>query len=114
VSDGQQAWGALENQSFDLLITDNDMPGLSGEELVKKVRLRGLDLPIIVASARLDFVHAPANRGFRITQTLHKLLGSRELTEAVQFALSETATVGDTSDWQRQSNARQVSDRGSS
>lgn len=42
-------------QTFDLVITDNQMPRLTGRALVLKVQQFGLDLPIIVATSQLDF-----------------------------------------------------------
>ena len=50
VADGLDAWDALQEQAYQLLITDNDMPCLKGADLVRKVRRAGLDVPIIFAS----------------------------------------------------------------
>ena len=37
-ADGSAGWDALHANNFDLLITDHDMPVLSGLDLVRKVR----------------------------------------------------------------------------
>src|SRR5687768_3828663 len=55
VENGIEAWEALNATPFDLLITDNDMPELTGVELVTKLRLKGMNLPIILASGSADF-----------------------------------------------------------
>ena len=52
-ADGAAAWEALEAKSFDLLIADNNLPKVSGVELVKKVRSAHMILPVILASAEL-------------------------------------------------------------
>ncbi|MEO8875200.1 MAG: response regulator, partial [Polyangiaceae bacterium] len=39
-NDGQEAWDALQTQSFDLLLTDIEMPGLTGLELAQRIRER--------------------------------------------------------------------------
>jgi CheY-like chemotaxis protein len=39
-----------QGQSFDLLVTDHLMPGLSGTELVQELRDRNPDLPALVVS----------------------------------------------------------------
>jgi len=52
-ADGAAAWEALEAKSYDLLITDNNLPKVSGVELVKKVRSAHMILPVILASAAL-------------------------------------------------------------
>lgn len=56
--DGEAGWRALEAGSagpggYDLMITDNKMPKLSGVELIEKVRSARMELPIILASGAL-------------------------------------------------------------
>jgi len=48
--DGQAAWEALQRKKYELLITDYDMPQLTGLELAGRVREAGMTLPIIMAS----------------------------------------------------------------
>ncbi len=54
--DGGAAWKALQAVNYGLLITDNQMPKVTGIELVKKCRCERMTLPIILASGVL-----PAN-----------------------------------------------------
>ena len=49
-SDGEAAWEALNNELYDLLITDNSMPRLTGIDLLKKMRAARMDIPAIMAS----------------------------------------------------------------
>ncbi|HTQ51149.1 MAG TPA: response regulator [Candidatus Acidoferrales bacterium] len=56
--DGMAGWKALRAvchapESYALLITDYDMPGLTGLALVKKLRAAHLALPVIMATGRL-------------------------------------------------------------
>jgi DNA-binding response OmpR family regulator len=56
--DGIAGWEALHAvrhapESYALLITDHDMPGLSGLALVKKVRAARMALPVIMATGKL-------------------------------------------------------------
>ena len=51
--DGADAWDALQFNEYALLVTDNQMPKVSGVELIEKVRVAGLVLPIIMATATL-------------------------------------------------------------
>lgn len=48
--DGASGWDAFCSNSYDLLITDNDMPNLSGLEFVRRVRAVPHKLPVIVIS----------------------------------------------------------------
>jgi CheY-like chemotaxis protein len=50
VQESEAAWEALQAHSYGLLITDNRMPGMSGIELVRKLRSAQLALPVIIAS----------------------------------------------------------------
>lgn len=51
--DGAEAWAALHDQEYHLLITDNQMPRLTGLELIRKVCLTRMSVPIILASGAL-------------------------------------------------------------
>ena len=50
-ADGLMALGLLEKRSVDLLITDRSMPGLSGLELLKKLREQKMMIPTLMVSA---------------------------------------------------------------
>src|SRR5262245_43849440 len=49
-ADGDQAWVELQERSYDLLLTDHHMPGLTGLELAARARHAGADLPIVVCT----------------------------------------------------------------
>lgn len=51
--DGAVAWDTLQLNSYDLLITDHNMPKVSGVELLKKVRSARMALPVIMATGVL-------------------------------------------------------------
>ena len=46
--DGDAAWERIQNERFDVLITDWEMPGLTGIELCERVRAAGLDSYVYV------------------------------------------------------------------
>ena len=53
--DGHAGWQAVRHapESYALLITDHNMPGLTGLALVKKLREARMTLPVIMATAAL-------------------------------------------------------------
>ena len=60
--DGAVAWGALQKQRYDLLITDNEMPKVSGMELLEMLHDVGMNLPVIMATGTFpkeEFNHRP-------------------------------------------------------
>ena len=54
-SDGEAAWESLRTGSFDLLITDNDMPRLKGLDLVRRMRAQSLTHPVILISGKMHW-----------------------------------------------------------
>ena len=52
VKDGVAADVALATEPFGLMILDLGLPRLSGMELLRRIRSRGLDLPVLILTAR--------------------------------------------------------------
>ncbi len=57
-SDGRLAWAALQAQRFDLVVTDLNMPVMSGLELLRKIRsderCAGTKVLIVTAEAKRE------------------------------------------------------------
>jgi len=53
-ADGEEAYALYVKHRPDILITDIKMPRLSGLELVKRIRQKDPDIPIVVTSAYTD------------------------------------------------------------
>lgn len=73
-------WAAKER--FDLLLTDLQMPGTDGFELLKQLRSAGCDLPVIAVSGRVESEEALKSHGF--AAWLRKPFLQRELGEAIR------------------------------
>jgi DNA-binding response OmpR family regulator len=89
--DGEAGWKALHATKYDLLITDHNMPKLTGIELVKKLRSARMNLPVVLASAVLPTEELDRNPWLQIAATLLKPFAIDELLETVKAALSATA-----------------------
>jgi DNA-binding response OmpR family regulator len=89
--DGEAGWKALHATSYDLLITDHNMPKLSGVELVKKLRSAQMKLPVVLASGVLPKEELDQNPWLQLAATLLKPFTIAELLETVRAALSATA-----------------------
>ena len=50
-SDGQEALRQLEDQQFDLIVSDIQMPHMDGQTLLKKVKSQHPDLPVMLMTA---------------------------------------------------------------
>ena len=53
VEDGAIAWGALQTDRYDLLVTDNEMPNLTGVGLLQKLHAAHMTLPVILTTGNL-------------------------------------------------------------
>lgn len=51
-SDGESALAALENGIYDIAVLDVMMPGLSGFEVARKARSKGIRVPILMLTAK--------------------------------------------------------------
>ncbi|WP_068262665.1 response regulator transcription factor [Janibacter limosus] len=50
--DGRQAWALAGTGAFDLLVLDVGLPGLDGFEVLRRLRGDGVDIPVIILTAR--------------------------------------------------------------
>ena len=89
--DGASAWEALQKSDYDLLITDNNMPKVSGVELVRKVRSAHMALPVILASGAMPAEELNRHPGLQLAATLLKPFTGFELLGAVKEVLRETS-----------------------
>jgi DNA-binding response OmpR family regulator len=83
--DGAQGWEALNVSCYDLLITDNNMPNLTGIELIKKLNAARMAVPVILASG----VPLAEESELRLAATLSKPFTLDELLGTVKKVLGE-------------------------
>jgi len=93
VEGSQAAWEALQSRSYDLLITDNQMPEMSGLELVRKLRSAQLALPVIMASGGIDERDLTQNQWLQPATVLPKPFTSAALLKTVAEVLPLAARV---------------------
>ncbi len=87
--DGEEAWELVLAEKPSLLITDNQMPLLTGVELCKKIRQSGLaaNLPVIMLTARGHDLDAGELAAAGISDVLAKPFSPREVLEKVTAML---------------------------
>lgn len=86
-ADGEQGWKALCATEYDLLLTDNDMPRLTGVELVARLHRAGMTLPVIIASGSIALPEGGDGEWLGFATVLHKPFTPDELVAAVQQAV---------------------------
>ena len=86
-ADGAAAWRALNSGSYDLLLTDHEMPEVSGVELLRKLRAARMALPVIMATGAFPAAEFARNPGLNPSATLLKPYTIEELLETVKRVL---------------------------
>jgi len=91
VSDGQFGWEAIERKTPDMLITDCQMPRLSGLQLIERVRSNPAtkDLPVMMLTAK-GFELSPEEmaRQWNVLEIIAKPFSPRDLLRRVEEILT--------------------------
>lgn len=87
--DGDAGWEALQSKHYDLLVTDQNMPKVSGVELIKKLRAAALDLPVILVSGALPMEELDRCPWLQLAAMLSKPFTGDELLRTVEKVLGE-------------------------
>ena len=90
--DGAAAWEAVQASRYDLLITDNHMPRLTGLELLKELRSAGMKLPVIMATGKLPAEELAQNPWLEPVALLAKPYVPEQLLEKVKTVLHTAPT----------------------
>jgi len=93
--DGAAGWKALQASNYNLLITENDLPDLSGVELVRKLRAARMALPVVMATGRLPTDALARNPSLQLAATLVKPFAIDALLNTVNNVLRATITPRD-------------------
>ena len=93
--DGATAWTALQLSQYDLLITNQFLPKLSGVELLQKVHAAHMALPVIMVTGFLPTWEFALHPCLQAVKMLLKPYSFGKLLGMVKIVLSKTASVGD-------------------
>jgi DNA-binding response OmpR family regulator len=106
--DGAVAWNTLQHNSYDLLVTDHNMPKVSGVELLKKLRAARIALPVILVSGAIPTEELNRHPRLQLEATLPKPFTGDELLGVVKEVLRATDDVREQiapRNWQSQPSA---------
>jgi DNA-binding response OmpR family regulator len=87
VIDGAADWEALQDTSYDLTITDNKMPRMTGIEMIEKLRSARMALPVIMATGHLPTNEFARKPWLKPDATLQRPFSNDDLVEAVKKIL---------------------------
>jgi len=87
VPDGAAGWEALRATRYDLVITDNKMPRMTGIEMLAKLHSAGMTVPVIMATRHVP-VHELARKPWlKDIATLLRPCSNDDLLDAAKKAL---------------------------
>lgn len=82
--DGRAALRAIMDQTFDVLVTDNDIPHMTGLDLVRELRKIRHPIRIVVTSGYLESEVEAKYRALGIDRFLQKPASNEEIYRAVE------------------------------
>jgi DNA-binding response OmpR family regulator len=93
-ADGAAAWRVLTSDSYDLLITDNNMPKVTGVELLEKLHAARMSLPVIMASGAVPTEELNWHPWLKLDAVLLKPFSGDELLGTVEKVLGKIESAG--------------------
>jgi DNA-binding response OmpR family regulator len=92
--DGEAGWDALRADRFDVLITDHEMPRLTGLDLLRRVRAAPLNVPVILISGKIPWAETDLLRLLPPGVALAKPFAFVDLLAKVRSFLTPTIRAG--------------------
>jgi CheY-like chemotaxis protein len=88
--DGQVAWDAYEANSIAAIVSDHEMPMMSGVELASQIRANDLKIPIFLVTGRQLELPAGIAEKLQITIIFGKPFSPADVVSAVSEAIQES------------------------
>jgi DNA-binding response OmpR family regulator len=88
VMDGVAGWNALQAKSYDVIITDNQMPKMTGVQMIEKIRDAYMTTPVIMATGLLPQNEFDRKPWLKPDVTLQRPFSNEDLLAAVKDVLN--------------------------
>jgi len=85
--DGAAGWKAVCDGGYDLVVTDNKMPKVTGIELVGRMRAEAIAIPVIMATGSVPTAELERSPWLRISVVLQKPFTAAQLLGTVRGVL---------------------------
>jgi DNA-binding response OmpR family regulator len=87
VTNGAAGWEALQAKNYNLVITDNQMPKMTGIEMIEKLRFARMAVPVIMATRSLPTHEFERKPWLKPDATLQRPFSTDDLLETVKKVL---------------------------
>ena len=93
-ADGQLAWESFQSQEVVAVVSDQEMPRLSGVELCTKIREVNADVPLFLVTGRqLELSNTDVVKSLKLSQIFAKPFSPGNVVAAVEHAIAEAASA---------------------
>jgi two-component system response regulator QseB len=92
VKNGADAWSAIQSEHFDMVILDLGLPKVSGEEILKNMRAKGISTPVIILTAKDNVTDLVTGLDFGADDYIYKSFDLKELYARIR-AIQRRATI---------------------
>jgi DNA-binding response OmpR family regulator len=92
VADGIDALSLARDDSFDLLILDLGLPGLDGQDVLRRMRARGERMPVVILTARVGVEDTVAGLEGGADDYVAKPFRFEELLARIRVRLRDSGT----------------------
>jgi len=89
ISNSKKALYCIQNEDFDMMFLDIKMPGMSGLELLERVKCLGKDPYTIIVTAYCDFDYAVKGIDLGVVKYIVKPLEENKILEAISMYLKK-------------------------
>lgn len=91
---GKEALAILAKDTFDLVITDFEMPNMKGDELAVAIKARAPKQPVVMITAYAEMLHAAGNPLTGVDCVISKPFLLENLREAIAKVSPSAAQAG--------------------
>lgn len=94
--DGEECWHMIQKQAPDLVITDCQMPRMTGLELIRRMRdnPQTADIPVFILTAKgYELSGETMYRELQVARVISKPFSPRELLQDVNTILQEVVEI---------------------
>lgn len=91
-TDGAEAWDAYESNPIAAIISDHEMPALTGVDLFRKVRENDKDIPLFLVTGRQLELPPGVDQELNIARIFGKPFSPGAVIAAVDDAINQSST----------------------
>ncbi len=90
VEDGEKGLEKWQQESFNLLITDIGLPGISGWDVIESIRKKNYQVPIIIISGWGKQIEFARGKELNVSHILSKPIDILDLSTLINECLQQT------------------------